>query len=422
MSTNPYIKQTFNIQKQSQLIRKDFPLLNLYSGDNQLHYLDNAATSQKPQQVIDAISDCYQRVNAPVHRGLYALADESTTTYEKSRKKVAQFIGAPQSEQLIFTLSATESINMVAQGWLKHHLNAGDKVWVTGMEHHANLVPWQRVCKETGAELCFIELTEDGSLDLDNATELYSEKTRFIAMSHVSNVLGVINPVKEVTQRAAQAGIPVLIDATQSVGHIPVDVVELDCDFLAFSAHKMYGPTGIGALYGKADKLATMEPMLLGGGMVDEVGDYESSWASLPSKLEAGSPNLAGAIGFASAVDYIESIGLQTIESIVSELTEKALFALSNINGIKIYGPLDSERREGIISFNLDGIHPHDIAQIAGESNVAIRSGHHCCQPLMRRLGEVATVRASFAPYNIEEEINALLEVIETAQSIFMPR
>ncbi|MCL4160301.1 UNVERIFIED_CONTAM: hypothetical protein GTU68_013224 [Idotea baltica] len=210
-----------------------------------------------------------------------------------------------------------------------------------------------------------------------------------------------------------------LLDATQSVGHMPVDVVELDCDFLAFSAHKMYGPTGIGALYGKSQRLEAMEPLLLGGGMVDEVGEDESSWAVLPSKLEAGSPNLAGAIGFASAVDYIESIGIQTIQSIVTELTEKALSDLSNINGLKIYGPLDPSQREGIISFNIDGIHPHDIAQIAGENNVAIRSGHHCCQPLMRRLGEVATVRASFAPYNLDEELNALLEVIETAQSIF---
>ena len=419
MSVIPYMESNLAAAKQSQLIRQDFPLLSSSSGDNRLYYLDNAATSQKPKQVVDAISDCYQRLNAPVHRGLYTLADQSTAAYEKSRLKIARFIGSPDPDQLIFTRSATESINMVAQGWLRHNLKAGDKVWVTGMEHHANLLPWQRVCKETGAQLCFLELKADGSLDLDAAQELYGPQTRFIALCHVSNVLGVINPAKALIERAAQAGIPVLIDATQSVGHIPVDVVELGCDFLVFSAHKMYGPSGIGALYGKPEKLDAMEPMLLGGGMVDEVGDFESSWASLPSKLEAGSPNLAGAIGFASAVDYIENIGLETMQSVVTDLTEKALDALSNISGLKIYGSLDPLQRAGIVSFNIDDIHPHDVAQIAGENNVAIRSGHHCCQPLMRRLGEVATVRASFAPYNLDEEINALVEAIRMAQGIF---
>lgn len=404
---------------RSQRIRDDFPLLSDNQDGNRLHYLDNAATSQKPQQVIDAISNCYRRKNAPVHRGLYVLADQSTTQYETARHRVARFIGAPEADQLIFTRSATESINMVAQGWLRQNLRVGDKVWVSGMEHHANLLPWQRVCKEAGAQLRFLELKPDGTLDLEAAEGLYGPRTRFIALCHVSNVLGVINPVKELVERAAENGIPVLVDATQSVGHIPVDVIELGCDFLAFSAHKMYGPTGIGALYGKRERLQAMEPLLLGGGMVDEVGDNESSWALSPARFEAGSPNLAGAVGFSGAVDYIERIGLETTQSIVADLAGKGMEALLHIRGMKIYGPIDPERRAGIISFNLEGVHPHDVAQIAGDHGVAIRSGHHCCQPLMRRLGEMATVRASFAPYNSDGDIDALIEAVRAAKGIF---
>jgi len=403
----------------NQSIRQDFSLFNTTPGTKHFHYLDNAATSQKPQRVIDTISNCYQSQNAPVHRGLYSLANQSTSEYENSRLKLGRFIGSPNPNQLIFTRSATESINMVAQGWLRHNLRAGDRVWVTSMEHHANLLPWQRVCEETGAQLCFLELKADGSLDLDAAKDLYGPRTRFIALCHISNVLGIINPVRTIIERAKQAGIPVLIDATQSVGHVPIDVVNMDCDFLVFSAHKMYGPNGIGALYGKQELLEAMEPLLLGGGMVDEVDDYKSSWASIPTKFEAGSPNLAGAVGFASAVDYIQSVGLEVMQSAVSNLTEKCLEALLRIDGLKVHGPIDPVQRAGIVSFNIKNVHPHDVAQIAGERNVAIRSGHHCCQPLMKRLGEAATVRASFAPYNLNEDIDALVEAILAAQSIF---
>jgi cysteine desulfurase / selenocysteine lyase len=403
----------------NQSIRQDFSLFNSNSCTKHIHYLDNAATSQKPQQVIDAISNCYQHHNAPVHRGLYSLADQSTSEYENSRLKLGRFIGSPNPNQLIFTRSATESINMVAQGWLRHNLSAGDKVWVTSMEHHANLLPWQRVCEETGAQLYFIELNADGSLDLDSAKDLFGPQTRFIALCHISNVLGIINPVRTITERAKQAEIPVLIDATQSVGHMPVDVINIDCDFLVFSAHKMYGPNGIGALYGKIELLEAMEPLLLGGGMVDEVNDYKSRWASIPAKFEAGSPNLAAAVGFASAVDYIQSIGLDVMQSNVNNLTEKCLETLLRINDLKIHGPIDPLERTGIISFNLKNVHSHDVAQIAGERNVAVRAGHHCCQPLMKRLNETATVRASFAPYNINEDIDALVEAILITKSIF---
>ncbi len=395
--------------------RADFPLL-VAAGES-LHYLDNAATTQKPNAVIDAITDCYCLHNAPVHRGLYALAEGASERYEGARNTVAKFIAAPK-DQLIFTRSATESINMVAQGWLRSRLQKGDQVWVSRMEHHANYLPWQALCREAGAQLNIIELNQDGTLDLENCAELYSTNTKMIAITQLSNVLGVINPVKEICARAKEQGIAVLIDAAQSVGHVAVDVNELDCDFLAFSAHKMFGPTGIGALYAKSERLHEMEPLILGGGMVDHVNQCDSIWMPYPSKFEAGSQNLADALGFAAAVNWINSIGMASMHTYVTEITQYALDCLSKLNSVEIYGPKSADQRGGIISFNLKDVHPHDVGQIAGEQGVAIRAGHHCCQPLMQQLDVAATARASFAPYNNRDDVDALMESIHIAQQM----
>lgn len=397
-------------------IRADFPLL-LNAGDS-LHYLDNAATSQKPNSVINAISLCYQQQYAPIHRGLYPLAEKASHHYEMARSTIAKFIGAA-ADQLIFTRSTTESINMVAQGWLRSRLKSGDKVWLTRMEHHANYLPWQALCNECGAELKTIELKQDGSLDLDNCSGLYDSTTKLIAVSHVSNVLGVINPIKDICAKAAEEGIAVLVDAAQSAGHIRVDVTEFDCDFLAFSAHKMFGPTGVGALYGKASRLSEMEPLLLGGGMVDSVDETGSRWMPYPAKFEAGSQNLADALGFAAAVNWLDKNSISVMHEHVSALTQYALDKLSMLDNVDIYGPKNAEQRGGIVSFNLTCVHPHDVGQVAGENGVAIRAGHHCCQPLMQHLGVAATARASFAPYNSYDDIDALIEVINEAERLF---
>lgn len=409
------IKKILDVEK----IRADFPLLVNAGGS--LHYLDNAATTQKPNAVIDAISDCYRHHYGPIHRGLYPLAENASHRYEQARNTIAKFIAADgnHSDQLIFTRSTTESINMVAQGWLRPRLNKGDQVWVTRMEHHANYLPWQALCYERGAQLKIIELKQDGSLDLDNCSGLYDSNTKLIAVTHVSNVLGIVNPIKEICMKAAEQGIAVLIDAAQSVGHIPVDVTDLDCDFLAFSAHKMFGPTGIGALYAKADRLEEMEPLLLGGGMVDSVNENDCIWMPYPAKFEAGSQNLADVLGFAAAVNWLSEVGIAAMHAHVSGLTQYALDSLSKLNGIEIYGPRDATQRSGIVSFNLNDVHPHDVGQIAGERGVAMRAGHHCCQPLMQHLGVAATARVSFAPYNDHDDIDALVDAITTAQKMF---
>ena len=400
-------------------IRADFPMLN-HNADSAssqaLHYLDNAATSHKPSAVIDAISDCYAHHYGPVHRGLYAQAEDATARYERARKRIAGFIGAHSADQLIFTRSATESINMVAQGWARQRLRPGDEVWVSRMEHHANFLPWQRVCQQTGARLRLIELKADGSLDLEGAAGLYGARTQLIALCQVSNVLGVVNPIAQVVQQAGVKGIPVLVDAAQSVAHMPVNVNQLGCDFLVFSAHKMCGPNGIGALYAKPERLEEMEPLILGGGMVDQVAEEDSSWAPYPAKLEAGSANLAAAVGFAAAADYLSRLGMQAVQHHVMALTRQALQNLSHIPGIKVYGPCKPTEHAGIVAFNVKGIHPHDLAQIAGEHSVAIRAGHHCCQPLMKHLEVGATARTSFALYNQSQDIGALIEAIAVAR------
>ena len=404
----------------SAAIRADFPLLA--TAGESLHYLDNAATTQKPNVVIDAIGDCYRHHYAPVHRGLYPLAEEASLHYETARSTLAKFIGVSgeHSDQLIFTRSTTESINMVAQGWLRPRLNKGDQVWITRLEHHANYLTWQALCNETGAQLKIIELEQGGILDLENCSGLYDSNTKLISITQISNVLGTINPIKDICKKAAEQGIAVMVDAAQSVGHIPVDVTALDCDFLAFSAHKMFGPTGIGALYGKAERLAEMEPLLLGGGMVDSINNNDCTWMPYPAKFEAGSQNLADALGFAAAVNWLDKIGMDAVHQHVTDLTQYALDSLSKLNDIEIYGPSDALLCGGIVSFNLNDVHPHDVGQIAGERGVAIRAGHHCCQPLMQHLGVAATARASFSPYNSHDDIDALVDAITAAQKMFV--
>jgi cysteine desulfurase/selenocysteine lyase len=331
---------------------------------------------------------------------------------------VARFICAPSARQLVFTRSTTEAINMVAQGWARARLARGDRIWVTRMEHHANLLPWQRVCRERGAELRVIELDKDGRLDWQAAGELFDRRTRLIALGQISNVLGIENPVQALCARAAEEAVPVLVDAAQSVAHSRVDVTDLDCDFLAFSAHKMYGPTGVGALYAKAERFAEMEPLLVGGGMVDEVTLQTASWTGCPQRFEAGSPNLAGAAGFAAAVEYVNQLDMEVIHAHVSSLTARVVEALAQVPGLRLI-PERTVDRAAIVSFVVDGVHPHDLAQIAGEQGVAVRAGHHCCQPLMQHLGVTATTRASVAVYNDEADIAALVRAIDRARRLF---
>jgi cysteine desulfurase / selenocysteine lyase len=401
-----------------QRLKARFPLLS--QAEPALHYLDNAATSHKPEAVIDAVADCYRRHYGPVHRGLYELAERASERYENARAAVAALIAAPAAEQLILTRSATESINLVARGWARDVLQPGDEIWVTAMEHHSNYLPWQAVCRDADARLRVIECDAVGDLDLDGAEGLFGDRTRLIALGHVSNVLGAVNPVQAIAGQAREAGIPVLVDGAQSAGHLPVDVAGLGCDFYAFSAHKMYGPGGIGALYVSADRIDALQPVLLGGGMVEEVGETESTWLPPPARFEAGSPNLAGAAGFAAAVSFIRDHLSAQAERHVIRLANTAAEGLRAIAKVTCYGPPAASRGSGIVSFNIDGVHPHDVAQVAAEHGVAVRAGHHCCQPLMQRLGVPATVRASFAPYNTDDDVDALIDAVRAAKRMFL--
>jgi len=405
--------------------KADFPVFTHYPD---LHYLDSAATTQKPHCVIDALIHCYEKQCAPVH--LYELAAEASIYYEEARSTVARFINASTAEECVFTRSATESINMVAQGWARNILNTADEVWVSEMEHHSNYLPWQRVCKETGAQLRVVKVSKDGELLIDESS-YYKNSVKLIVLTHVSNVLGNINPIAEIAEKAQRQGIPVLVDASQSVGHIPVDVQKINCTFMVFSAHKCYGPEGIGMLYGKRDYLEQCEPMLLGGGMVNRVkleGSASShvkrtTWLSLPARLEAGSPNLSGAQGFAAAINYVQCIGVDRLHSHTAELAKLTRSLLSNIDRVNVIGyesdSISSPLKTGIVSFHIDGIHPHDMAQVAADNNVAIRAGHHCAQPLMNAIGVDSTARVSFGAYNSENDIQPLVSAVETAIELF---
>jgi cysteine desulfurase/selenocysteine lyase len=400
-------------------IRKDFPILERETRAGiRLTYLDSTATSQKPLAVIQAMDDFYRRSNANIHRGVHTLAEESTTLYENAREKIAKFINAASARQVIYTRNTTESINLVAYGWARTNLKHGDLVILTEMEHHSNLVPWHMLQAERGIELEFISVTEDGLLDLETYKSLLDRSPKLVSFSHMSNVLGTINPAAEMIRMAHNAGAITMVDGAQSVPHLAVDMQTLDADFYAFSAHKMCGPTGIGVLYGKAALLESMPPFLGGGDMIKEVKLRSFRANSLPHKFEAGTPAIAEAVGFGAAVDYLNKIGMENIAVHEHEIIDYALERLEEIPGVKLFGP-SSDKKGGVASFTLDGVHPHDVAQILDRDGIAVRAGHHCAQPLHEKFGIPATSRASFYLYNTKEEVDLLVNGIYKVKEIF---
>ncbi|WP_252503950.1 cysteine desulfurase [Sporosarcina sp. Marseille-Q4943] len=403
----------------SKDIRKHFPILDQEINGHPLVYLDSAATSQKPRQVIEAISDYYLHDNANVHRGVHTLGNRATDHYEGAREKVRKFINAKSTEEIIFNRGTTTALNMVAQSYGRANVGEGDEIVITHMEHHANIIPWQQLAKEKGAILKYVVLEEDGTLSLDKVRQTVTDRTKIVSMMYVSNVLGTMNPIKEVTEIAHAHGAVMVVDGAQAAPHMKLDVQNLDCDFLAFSGHKMCGPTGIGVLYGKKELLNEMEPVEFGGEMIDFVGLYESTWKELPWKFEGGTPIIAGAIGLGAAIDFLEEIGLDQIERHEHELAGYAMEKMSTIDGLTIYGPLDPEKRAGIVTFNLDNVHPHDLATVLDMNGIAVRAGHHCAQPLMKWLECSATARASFYLYNTEEDVDRLVEGLRIAKEYF---
>ena len=400
-------------------IRKEFPIFQRETKPGTpLVYLDSTATSQKPLAVIEAMDNYYRRSNANIHRGVHTLAEEATALYEQARVKIAKFINAPSAHQIIYTRNTTESINLVAYSWARANLKAGDLVILTEMEHHSNLVPWQILQGERGIELDFIPVTEDGLLDLDAYKRLLSRNPKLVSFTHMSNVLGTINPAVEIIRLAHEAGAVTLVDAAQSVPHLKVDVQALDADFLAFSAHKMCGPTGIGALYGRMKLLEEMPPFLGGGDMIKEVKLRSFRANALPYKFEAGTPAIAESVGFGAAVDYLTSLGMEAIAEHEHQITEYALERLEEVPGVKVFGP-GAESKGGVAAFTLEGVHPHDVAQILDQDGVAIRAGHHCAQPLHEKFGLPATSRASFYLYNTREEVDLLVNGIYKVKELF---
>lgn len=400
--------------------RADFPILQRPIHGNPLAYLDNAATTQKPKQVIDTLVQFYEQSNANVHRGIYALSEEASKLYEEAREKVAAFIRAPSQRAIVFTSGTTEAVNLVAHSWLKPRLQEGDQILVTELEHHSNVVPWQMVAQATKAQIQRIPLTEEGTLDLAILESRLRAKTaKMLALCHISNVLGTLNPLARIIAMAHTHQVPVLVDAAQSVARHAINVAHLDCDFFAFSAHKMYGPTGLGVLYSKPEYLQEMEPLFGGGGMIQQVYDDHSSWADYPAKFEAGTPPIAEAVGLSAAIDYINSLGIERIAQHEHELMAYALAVLKQTPDVTVYGPLDLSQKAGVLSFNLANVHPHDVAQILDLEGVAVRAGHHCAQPLMRRLQTQATVRLSVSLYNQTSEIDQLVQGLEKARELF---
>ncbi len=404
-----------NVQK----VRQDFPILSRTVYGKPLVYLDNAATSQKPRQVIEALVHYYQGYNANIHRAIHRLGEEATAAYEETRAKVARFINAPAAECIIFTSNATEAINLVAYTWGRSNVHQGDELLLTVMDHHSNLVPWQRLAQEKGATARYIDITEEHTLDLSNLDDLLTERTKIVCLNQVSNCLGTINPVEEVAREAHRRGALVLVDGAQSAPHLAVDVQALDCDFFAFSSHKMLGPTGVGVLYGRRELLEGMEPFLGGGEMIRQVTLEGATWNDVPWKFEAGTPNIGDVIAFGAAIDYLADIGMENVRAHEREITAHALRRLRQLEDIIVYGPLDAERRSGVISFNYPDIHPHDVGTILDREGVAIRAGHHCCMPLMRRLGIAGTARASFYIYNTLAEVDALIGALGKVRTIF---
>ena len=402
-----------------QAIRRDFPILERLVHGKPLVYLDNAATSQKPRQVIRALVDYYERSNANIHRGVHALAEEATEAYEGARRKVARFIGAAGPEEILFTRNTTEAINLVAYTWARDNVGAGDEIVITAMEHHSNIVPWQWLAREKGARLNYAELRADGTLDLADVDRLITPRTRLVSMVHMSNALGTINPVAEVAELAHARGAMMLVDGAQSVPHLPTDVVRLGCDFRAFSTHKMLGPTGVGVRWGWRAVLEEMRPFLGCGEMIEVVGREESTYNVLPWKYEAGTPNIADVIAFGAAVDYLAELGMERVRAHELELVRYALEQVGSVPGVTIYGPAEPEQRGGVVSFTMDDVHPHDLGQIVDYEGVAIRAGNHCAQLVMKALDVGSTARASFYVYNTPDEVDVLVRALIGAKEIF---
>ncbi len=400
-----------------EVLRKDFSILDQIVNDEPLVYLDNAATTQKPTQVLEAIAAYYAKDNANVHRGVHTLAERATAAYEAARERVRSFIHAASTKEVLFTRGTTTGLNWVAR-YAESVLQPGDEVLISVMEHHSNTIPWQEACKKKGARLIYAYL-KDGMLDLADFRSKLTEKTRFVALAHVSNVLGVVNPIKEIAELVHQANALLVVDGAQSVPHMKIDVQDLDVDFFAFSGHKMLGPTGIGVLYGKEELLERMSPVEFGGEMIDFVYEQEATWKELPWKFEAGTPNIAGAIGLAVAIDYLDKIGMETVHQYEQELIAYVFPKLQAVEGLTIYGSEDLTQRSGVISFNLAGLHPHDVATALDYEGVAVRAGHHCAQPLLSYLGVAATVRASFYLYNTKADCDKLVEALQKTKEFF---
>ena len=416
MPTDPDFAQdlkTFDVE----LVRKEFPILHQEINGNPLTYLDNAATTQKPEVVINAVADYYRHINSNIHRGVHTLSQRATEAYESSRAALMNFLGAEAPAEIIFVRGATEGINLVAQSFLRPRLQPGDEIILSTLEHHSNIVPWQILREQEGAVLKVVPVDDRGVVDMERYLDLFSEKTRFVALSHVSNALGTINPVVEMVSSARERGVPVLLDGAQAAAHQRVNVAELGCDFYVVSGHKMYGPTGIGALYGRREHLDAMPPYHGGGEMILSVTFDETVYNQLPYKFEAGTPNIAGAIGMGAAIEFMESIGIETIEAHEEALLEYSSAQLSALGGIEITGT--APQKAAILSFNISGAHPHDAGTILDQEGIAVRAGHHCAQPALESLGVQATVRASFALYNTFQEIDRLVEGIGKVQEVF---
>ena len=407
------VESAFDVQR----IRQDFPILSRSIREQKLVYLDNAATTQKPQPVLDTLASYYATGNANIHRGVYLLSEEATAAYDLARVKVQGLLNARAAHEIIFTRNSTESINLVAQSYGRQNLGPGDEVLITHMEHHSNIVPWQLLCEQVGARLCVAPIDGRGTLQLDEFERLISPRTRLVAVVHLSNSLGTVNPVQEIVRMAHARGVPVLIDGSQSIYHMPVDVQALDCDFYVFTGHKLYGPTGIGVLYGRESLLEQMPPYQGGGDMIRSVTFKKTTYAELPHKFEAGTPHIAGAIGLGAAVDYLLRVGLEGIGRHEADLLAYGTNALSEVKGLRLIGT--APKKASILSFVMDGAHPHDIGTIVDSDGVAIRTGHHCTQPVMDRFGVPATARASIAMYNTHEEIDALVKALEHVRETF---
>ena len=398
-------------------IRQDFAILDQVVNDEPLVYLDNAATTQKPQVVLDTLMAYYHEDNANVHRGVHTLAERATAAYEASREKLRQFINAKSTKEVLFTRGTTTGLNWVGR-FAEQVLEPGDEVVISIMEHHSNIIPWQEACKKTGAKLVYAYL-KDGQLDMEDLANKITEKTKFVSLAQVSNVLGCINPVKEIAKLAHQVGAYMVVDGAQSAPHMAIDVQDLDCDFFTLSGHKMLGPTGIGVLYGKEEILNQMNPIEFGGEMIDFVYEQEATWKELPWKFEAGTPNIAGAIALGAAVDYLSALGMENIHAYEQELVDYVLPKLQAIDGLTVYGPEDPSQHAGVIAFNIDGLHPHDVATALDYEGVAVRAGHHCAQPLINHLGISSAARASFYIYNTKEDCDKLAEAILATKEFF---